>query len=279
MKEELIFCKVEKVRVDKLEFCPDHECDTCPRADSTVLKKKYSEDIQLQKESTGKDEDERNFTIFTRHPQKQEYSEEELPSIEDLNSIPAHFTEMQLDILGEAYIPLVCKKSEFNENKNPVLAIEAFLLAHENGFYPPLWSLNYMYKIFNAFWTSNGKESLDKLFGFTPGKGQTPPFKALFNQDRDQVLMLDVFKLNLLGYSIDKASYMVSRRLAETKEWDKTGLNIKELSQSTIKDMYLKKWKKVLDHERGRKPVLDWLKRKKKSFLNNFPKDCFDSVK
>ncbi|KXK32653.1 MAG: hypothetical protein UZ01_00475 [Candidatus Brocadia sinica] len=280
MKEEVIFCKAQKTDVIKSEYCPTYECNNCPRDISVIPKKKSFHNKRLPKKRKIKTEEyEHYFSVYTLHPQKQEYQAEELPDSKELNKIPAHVTEITND-LGKSMIPLVCAKGAFHRTQNPVYAIQAFLLAHEAGIYPPLWVLNYMHKIFKNFWKSNGKKSLDALFGFSRGKGQEPAFKSVFNEDRDEMLMKDVFRLTILGYSVSRASHMVSRRLEETKDWDKTGLSLSTLTADSINDRYLKKWSKIFNCDFTRKHTLNWLAKNKMSFLEKFPEDCFyDGVK
>lgn len=281
MKDEITFCAWKKADVVKSEHCPSYECNSCTQrllfSQTAIQKKRHTGKKPIKKKP--KKVTERNdyfLTVYTLHPQKTEYSPEELPDKEALNDIPAHIAESPQN-LGKAYIPLVCAKGAFKRSQNPVYAIQAFLLAHEAGVYPPLWVLNYMHKVFKKYYKTNGRESLDALFGFSRGKGQEPAFKSVFSNDRDEMLMRDVFRLNLLGYSIRQASYMVSRRLEEAKGWDKTGLNLNELTEDTINDRYLKKWRAVFNNEVTRKHTLEWLNKNKNSFLGKFPKDCFYS--
>ena len=269
MEEKLIFCKAQKTNVVKSEYCPAYECNNCPRDLTVIPKKRHTR----KKPKKVIEQNYHSLTVYTLHPQKPEYSPEELPSKKVLNKIPAHVAELSCD-LGKAYIPLVSAKDSFKKSQNPVYAIQAFLLAHEAGMYPPLWVLNYMHKVFKKYWESNGKKSLDILFGFSRGKGQETAFKSVLSGDRDEMLMRDVFRLNLLGYSISQASHMVSRRLEETEAWDKTGLNLNELAGDTINDRYLKKWSVVFNNDVTQGNTLKWLSKNKNSFLGKFPKDC-----
>lgn len=214
---------------------------------------------------------------FTLHPPK-----EVLP--DNLNKRPAYITEIEFSDLildKQVYIGLKSKKGPFEETKNPVYLIEAFLCAHENGIYPPMWVLNFMAGVFKKYHRAlgyekypkgRGKLTLDDLFGFGINKGQTPRFKRVLQLDRNEMLMVDVKKLTLLNYSIDVASGMVARKLEETQGWDKTGLKLGELSASTIEDIYKKKWSKFFNDKAFEKIVLNSLD--KDSFLKSFPEDC-----
>lgn len=281
MKDEITFCVLKKANVVKSEHCPAYECNNCPQyllfSRTAIPKKRHTRKKPTKKKSRKVTEQNDYFlTVYTLHPQKPEYLPEELPDKEALNDIPAHIAESPQN-LGKAYVPLVCAKGAFKRSRNPVYAIQAFLLAHEAGVYPPLWVLNYMCKVLKKYWESNGTEDLNVLFGFKRGKGQEPAFKSVLSGDRDEILMRDVFRLNLLGYSISQASHMVSRRLEETNDWDKTGLNLNKLMEDTINDRYLKKWRAVFNNVVTRKHTLEWLNKNKNSFLGKFPRDCFYS--
>lgn len=224
-----------------------------------------------KKVSAGRDED-RLFSLFTRHPEKTEFSVDEVPSKTELNKLPSPFVS-ELDLDSDLMIPLVCKKDAFKETENPVHLIEAFLLAHEAGMYPPMWVLNKIAEVFREYHASNGNKDLDKLFGFKRGVGQSKAFQNIFEEYRDQCLTRDVFKLNVLfGISIEDAAHMTASRLAEMPSWNTTVLDIKEISGETLKDKYLKKWKKVWDNKWTKKHVTEMSKEEKIAFLKLFPK-------
>jgi len=208
---------------------------------------------------------------FTLHPPKKEIS------VEDLKRISAYVTELELtktmDNVSEK--ALLTKGGTFERTNNPVYAIEAFLLTHKAGLYPPIWVLNFMAKVFTKYHETFGEVSLDDLFGFKKWKGQDPAFKQVMNEERDEILMIDVFRLHLLGFSIEDASYMVAMKLKETQGWDRTGLGLRKLSAKTIEFKYKKDWKKNLEYKHFKKATQKWLNENKKSFLNSFPPESF----
>lgn len=215
--------------------------------------------------------EDRLFKLFTRHPEKTEFSVDEVPSRAELNKLPSPFVS-ELDLDSELMIPLVCKEGAFKETENPVYLIEAFLLAHEAGMYPPMWVLNRIAEVFREYHASNGNKDLNKLFGFKRGVGQSNAFQNIFEEYRDQCLTRDVFKLNVLfGISIEDAAYMAASRLAETPGWNMTEAEVKEISGETLKDKYLKKWKKVWDNKWTKKHVTEMSKEEKIAFLKLFP--------
>lgn len=135
---------------------------------------------------------------------------EEIKSDAELKSIPPSVELPALHL----------RKSQFENEGNPVYPIEAFMLAYKNGLYPPLWVMDFMYKAFEGWRKEidkNPKAILDKFFKLTPGQGQDHPYKSLHEAGRDERLMCDVFRLTLLGKTINKASGMVHRRLDSQK--------------------------------------------------------------
>lgn len=216
---------------------------------------------------------------FTLHP-----PDKEMPP-EDLKKYSAYITEVELfDSLEpkgkfEDYMALKSRGGQFEKTKNPVYSIEAFLIAHENGIYPPMWVLNFIADKLREFHKVMGKKSLDAVFGFKKGRGQkgkgaTPLFKKLCEDERDEILHLHVFRLTLLGYTIEDASEMVARKLEETKGWDKTELKLKSLKGSVIGDRYKKKWTKIYNDKTFKEASKKWLTDHKDEFLKSFPEDC-----
>ena len=209
---------------------------------------------------------------FTLHPPKEVIQD-------NLNKRPAYITDMELfDLIPDkqVFIGLKMKKGPYEKTKNPVYLIEAFLLAHENGIYPPMWVLNFMAEVFKKYHSTLGEISLDKLFGFKGWRGQEPAFKSIMKkEERDEMLMKDIFSLHLLGYSIEDASHMVARKLEQSPKWDKTGLKLGGLSAKTMEFMYKKKWNKILNNEFFINVTKKRLQSNKDNFLETFPPDSF----
>lgn len=210
-------------------------------------------------------------TIFTRHPVKEKHPFEEMPSKIELSGLPSPYVS-DLDLDPTVMLPLACKENSFRGTQNPVYLIEAFLLAHESGYYPPMWVLSRIAEVFREYHASNGDKDIEKLFGFKSGVGRTSAFQTLIEEERDELLTVDVFKLNVLfKISIEDASYMVASRLAESPDWNKTSVDIKEISAETIKDKYLRKWKKIWDNEYLRRKIKVMPREAKIAFLKAFP--------
>lgn len=219
--------------------------------------------------------------LYTLHPPKGEFMQEEI------GKTPAYVSNsIKMDI-DDLFSGTVCSL-EVNESgfenpehkaKKPIFAIEAFLISHEAGLYPPMWVLKYMSDILSDWYDSQGTKSLDELFNLKCSKGQNPIFKRDFENRRDESLCLTVFGLKLLyGYTIEEACYMAQRRLEESPDWNKTKFDLKEISADTIRDKYNRKWGKIFNHESMsfiREQILSWDRDRKIKFLDEFPKDSF----
>lgn len=270
MKENLVFCKAQKVHVDKSEHCPAEKCDHCSRYPIVIpsIPKKQTPKKQKQKQAAIKPEPEteevppKAVADYSLLPPR--LHEEIRPDVE-IKHIPT------LDILA-----MHCRKSQFENEGNPVYPIEAFMLAYQNGLYPPVWVMDFMYKAFEGWHTSNGRKSLDEWFGLKPDVGQTPVFKKLLTEDWYEILLFDVLKLRLFfGYTVDKACAMVRDKLEESKDYDKTKWGLTMPNEGTIRNEFFK-WKKKSGaadiKDRENRILSKYTKEMKTKFLNTFPK-------
>jgi hypothetical protein len=201
--------------------------------------------------------------------------------LEGLKKLPALYTtEMDTEIPVESRLLLIMRRSQFEKSKNPVFAIEAFLVAREAKLFPPLWVLDWLGESFKKFHAAQGKQSLEKIMGLVPGRGQTPLFKALFDEERDEMLALDVFRLTtLFKISIEDAASMAARRLEALPNWNKTAYRLNSISEETVRDRYKRKWKKVFDTPEGRQRLLRiWTKKQADEYLKMFPRDSYESL-
>lgn len=209
---------------------------------------------------------------------------------ENLRKRQAYITELDLlDLKGDPLI-LPCKGESFKETKNPVYLIEAYLLAYRNGIYPPLWVMDFIAGAFEKYHKAHGYEqytnrertTLDQLFGFGKGKGETLSFKKLLLEQRDEKLMIDICRLRkLFNVSIETAVKMVAAKLSAMPydDFDRTGLKLKKIGFDKLKEKYFKKWKGLLEGdnvfaERFAETLLKWTEGDKVTYLKTFPLDC-----
>lgn len=175
-----------------------------------------------------------DLNVFTRLPPPMENSK-------DLET-RAYVTDLDLDL--DTSLLLRARANKFEETRNPIYALEAFIIAYGAGLYPPLFVLEWLYNSFQAYHISNGNEKIDDLLGFT---GRV--FKKLIEEDRDECLMYNIWRLiKFEGYDIKRAAEMVSQQLKDNVGWNKTGLKIRSPRGSTLETRYVaEKWSQIFD--------------------------------
>ncbi|MBM2838804.1 MAG: hypothetical protein HW415_1429 [Deltaproteobacteria bacterium] len=278
MKEKSVYCEAVKANVMKSARCPEYECKTCPE-----LKTSKASPIKPKKKKTPKTKNSisevdllKLWPVYTKHPPIKEVSIDAFWN----DTIPTEsgiFPDMKVDGIPLSDL-LRGKHDSFNETKNPVYAIETFLLAHMHGLYPPLWALEYLAGVFTEWHKANGIKKFDEVFGIKiKGKGKrTHPFEALLIEDRNERLCWQIFCLNLLfNISIEDAAKMVLARLKAIPGWDKTGWELREVEHTSLEKYYYTKGSKLYNIEPIRNGLLKWMRDEKLSFLKSFPKKSF----
>ncbi len=175
-------------------------------------------------------------------------------------------------------IHLKASELGFAQTKNPIYAIQAFLIANGSGLFPPLWALDWVNEGFQRYYDGQGLVSLDKALGIAKGRGENSPFKALIEQERDDQLARDIFRLTtLFPISANEAATMVAERIKNTPNWNKTAYkSLKALSPATLEDKYSRELKASWDTPLNRKILKEgWSPSRAQEFLNSFPKSAW----
>ena len=245
------------------------------------IKSNESKSNDQQKEETS------HYTtfIFTKHPKKETFqtidllnpNSQETKEYEEALKNSNLVSEMTMKgPTDKFYLStdtiLKMKYQEYLRTSNPINLMDSFLEAHRAGIYPPLWVLNRIADIFKQYCDSSGKKNLETLFGFpVPGKGRKKGefFKKQNIEERDMMIMIDVYRLTLLGYKPNHAADLVARLLEELAVENKIGYDY-------MLDKF-KEYKKLFDHARAgrfRDVIKEWLSSEinKKSFLERFSK-------
>lgn len=175
-----------------------------------------------------------------------------------------------VDLSLETFVTMECRYSSFKKTGNPIYVIEAFLAAHKENLYPPFWVLDYIAEAFEEYHKLQGTKPLDEVFKLKVGKGQTPLMKSLLEDERDEMLCTHVFNLCLLfKISMEDSCFIVSQFFVE-EDWNKTLYDMREISEETIKDKYIKKWKKIFDVDIYKEKVLSGDEQAHKGYLKQF---------
>ena len=154
------------------------------------------------------------------------------------------------------------KWARFKETANPVLALEVIMWAIQSGVYPPAETLRWLADGLCKWHDNQGEHSLDWALGITVGRGQTPHYKRLLLDERDEMLMLDMARLSYLGATREEAASMIASKIAET-DWNKTRHDIADPNAETLSAMHARlKPNYVLEpkiHLNDPKWVSEWL--------------------
>ncbi len=171
-------------------------------------------------------------------------------------------------------IVLMSKERAFKEKKNPILAMEAFILAHKMKTCPPLWTIDFFADAFKKYHDKLGLVDLESILGLKGVGKRGGALKPLLDEQRDGMLMTDLFMLTRppLNFNISQAANMVARLLESIpeEEFNKTWINIKKIKATTIEDRYRKHWKDFFMIEPVIKIHDEWLKKNHVEFMTKF---------
>ncbi len=133
------------------------------------------------------------------------------------------------------------KAEIFVATNDPMRAIESFLLAREVGFVPPEPVLAWIENAFREWYRLEGRSPMDELMGLQRKQGQDPWFKQALIGQRDDMLLLDMLRLQKLGLTIDEFASAVASKLQNSAGWDKTEWNLGNVASETLKKKF-KSW-------------------------------------
>jgi hypothetical protein len=136
------------------------------------------------------------------------------------------------------------KMRSFKECGNPVLMIEAFLVASREGVYPPNEVMDWLAGCFQAFHDAQGKVPMDTCMGLKK-RGGTPPFKALMIEERNDMTLGDMSTLMCLGATREEAALIVWHTLTAA-DWNKSAYEMSDPSCETLIDLHAR-WKSHRD--------------------------------
>ncbi len=176
--------------------------------------------------------------------------------------------------MADLKIVLMSKERAFKEKKNPILAMEAFILAHKMKTCPPLWVIDFFADAFKKYHDKLGLVDLESILGLKRVGRRRGAFKPILDEQRDGMLMTDLFMLTRppLNYSITQAANIVAQLLKSIPEEDfnKTWIKINKINATTIEDMYRKKWSDLFMIENVMKIHDEWLKENHAEFRKKF---------
>jgi hypothetical protein len=128
------------------------------------------------------------------------------------------------------------KPASFKKSGNPVLMIEAFLVASREGVYPQNEVMDWLAGCFQDFHDAQGKVAMDNCMGLKK-QGGTPPFKALLIEQRNDMTHRDMSGLMHLGATREEAALIVWHTLSAA-DWNKTVYDMSDPSCETLIDLH-----------------------------------------
>ena len=175
--------------------------------------------------------------------------------------VPLYSDAMSLDLA-------ISSSAEFDESGNPIDAIFSLLLAHRVGFFPPRSVQDWLARGLNYYLRGDGDISLDKCFGLS---GKPSVFKDKLRRHRDEYLMQILHRLVYFGATQDFAAALVAHTFKEA-DWNPTKWKLDSPNAESLKQMYTKRWRKVLQ---GVEENADSSDEAKREFLADFPESVY----
>lgn len=190
--------------------------------------------------------------------------------LNEYNKIPGRPYELQRH---RKFDKLRLLEKEFEKTKNPFIPIKIFLVSFYAGVYPPYWVFHHIIKIFRVFDESFGEKSLDELFGVNRGKWKPTHKQKFLEETRDEMLCLDMFRLQrLFKMKVEHSSDLVAELLMKDKTYGSI-YEFRVISSETIKDKYFKKFKKKFSkNSLVEKSICSWEPQEIAEFMSKFPK-------
>jgi hypothetical protein len=160
----------------------------------------------------------------------------------------------------------------FEKTGNPVYAIEAFLCARQMRGAPPENVLVWFTACLQEWHSAQGKKSIDRIMKLRR-PGQTPPYKALLLEDRNEKLFQKIAILKSLGLKSEDAAEMVSRGHEEARNRNISKWRLGTLSADSLHQAY-KRWTgRHLLEEYCEEKLPTWSHEQLRKFLSLFPAD------
>jgi hypothetical protein len=223
--------------------------------------------------------------------------ESEVPRLDgksEMESINAAFGPLIVDTYGAARAAknddlgagywIHAKVDKYEETGNAVYLVEAFLLSHELGVFPPAAVLNWLAKSFDEFHKKNGIDdkgkalNVSRMLGLAPGKGQEKLFQPLLREELDDQLMLDMAKLVIqFELSAVDAARVIEAKLCATAGWNRSKFDIKAPYAAELVKKYSKA-RGVYEAVFSEPSVPKWTDEQRRDFIICFPKGCFSQI-
>jgi hypothetical protein len=132
------------------------------------------------------------------------------------------------------------KKDSFEKSKNPILAIEAFLISLKAGIYPPLWVLDFLQEKLQKHHDRQGMRSLDDIF-----KMSKKIFKNFVLEQRNEKLCMEIFRIQTFFKLTDAEATERVHIRHEMEFKNESKFKIDRIQYEYLFDLYRKRYKKM----------------------------------
>ncbi len=195
---------------------------------------------------------------------------------DSLKRLPSLYRDGAVDEWGR--IPLDDCQINYKRTGDHLLVLEAFVLAHREKLYPPLWVLDKLNAAFEKYFSSQGSDSLEQLLHLTGLPKQGSSFKQRAQRRRDKMLAEYIaLYAALKPCSLQLAAHRVANHweAGVKRGLYKFGYGLdKPLSSDTLLQCYRRRWRKqfLLDEKyMDQLPsVRELSKAQKEQFLKTF---------
>ncbi len=218
------------------------------------------------------------INLYVKHLPLGDISPEELPGLP--------IREFDPSVPTDTWVTLCIRRISYEQRGDAVALLEAFLLAHDFGLYPPMWVLESLAKAFRIYLRNEGSTPLADTLGINLGRGKSL-FKKTAEDELTQQLALQLFYLRtLFCISVEHAAEMLEAKLEQYPVVNNTRWKHlkKTYRAKTLRDSY-SKWKKSAHLEEIVTHPLHpdykdhpWSKKQRKSFLASFPQESWQHL-
>lgn len=176
-----------------------------------------------------KDETKRSFKDLQKLYIEKLHTEAEISSIGFIDYDDHDFLET-----------LIKLKTEYEQTKNPIYAMDAFRHAFGKKYYPPLWTCSWLYNAFLKYKESEGTDNLQSLLGFTSRQKKGSLFNEIAVEQRNNEICFDILILKkVYNLYIEKAVDIVyEKQRLDKYSYSVSKLKPIDLPKETIRRYY-----------------------------------------
>lgn len=174
------------------------------------------------------------------------------PNTTLITDFPEQVPNLYVPVLDDEVLELSSHlraiQKEHRRTGNGLYLVSAFLLAHEAGFFPPIWVLDAIVAAFKEYWDEPQKNSMGLLLGLQKKRGQYAAHVSAARRARDYEIATDMWILEQrFGLTVNEAAEVVGAKYATSNglkvRW---GEGLKDLfTVESMAKLYSSKWRRA----------------------------------